>query len=190
MEVAPTSYNAGDFVIRAYRPGDGAAMAKAVRESYEHLQPWMPWASPNHSSAASEEYVGVVQQNYEAQTDFALGIWKGDELAGGTGFHLRWGPVDWKVAEIGMWIAYTEANRGLGTAALQALLDWGFTDWGWHRLIWRCDDTNVASTRVAEKCGMVQEAILREDRLHVNGQRNSTKLFAMLRSDWEATRRQ
>lgn len=188
MEAAPVCTIAEGFKIRAYQAGDGAALATAANASFQHLRPWMPWATGQHTAEQSEEYIVTSMHGYAVKTDFGLGIWKGDHLVGGTGFHLRWGPIEWGVAEIGMWIAAHEAGSGLGTAALRAMLDWGFTDWGWHRLIWRCNMDNYASARVAEKCGLTQEALLREDRKNVAGDRVSTKLYAIIRSDWEASR--
>ena len=186
MKDAPTRFVADGFIIRSYRQGDGEEMARAVRESYDHLRQWMPWATPDQKAIDSEAYAALCIQNYRAMSDFALGIWKGNRMVGASGFHLRWGPLDWKVGEIGMWIAAEEAGSGLGTAALRAMLKWGFTEWDWHRLVWRLDADNVASERVAQKCGLVQEAFLREDRVNCAGVRTSTKIYAILKSDWEA----
>src|SRR5688572_1946042 len=89
--VAPLEYDAGNFLIRAYRVGDGAALSKAVVESYEHLKPWMPWATEEQSVEESEEKVRGFLARYLLNEDFCLGIWKGPALVGGTGFHLRVG---------------------------------------------------------------------------------------------------
>ncbi len=80
-----------------------------------------------------------------------------------------------------MWVAAAHAGRGLGTRALAALIEWGFTDWPWQRLVWCCDTRNLASARVAEKCGLAREATFRSDALAVDGSRRDTHLFAILR---------
>lgn len=43
---APERYEADGFVLRSYDVGDGHRLATAANESYEHLRPWMPWATP------------------------------------------------------------------------------------------------------------------------------------------------
>jgi RimJ/RimL family protein N-acetyltransferase/3-hydroxyisobutyrate dehydrogenase-like beta-hydroxyacid dehydrogenase len=184
---APTEHATPEFTIRAYRPGDGAAMRRAVNSSYEHLRPWMPWASPDQSLAQSEQLARRFAASYLTNSDFVLGVWVGDELAGGTGFHLRGGPVDAGTAEIGMWIGAAHAGRGLGTRALAAMLRWGFSEWPWQRLTWHCDTRNHASRRVAEKNGMRLEGTLRGDALDVEGQRRDTLLFGLLKEEWQGT---
>ena len=125
---------------------------------------------------------------YLLNEDFTLGIWVGDQLAGGTGFHLRGGPIAWRSAEIGMWIRGSYAGQGLGTRALGAMLKWGFEEWGWQRLSWHCDTRNHASASVARKNGLTLEATLRSDALDVEGQRRDTYVFAILRDEWNERR--
>jgi RimJ/RimL family protein N-acetyltransferase/3-hydroxyisobutyrate dehydrogenase-like beta-hydroxyacid dehydrogenase len=185
---APAEYATPEFTIRAYRRGDGAAMQRAVNSSYEHLRPWMPWATPDQSLAQSESNARRFAASYLTHQDFVLGAWVGGELAGGTGYHLRGGSMDAATAEIGMWISAAHAGRGFGTRLLAAMLRWGFTEWPWQRLTWHCDARNHASRRVAEKNGMRLEGTLRADALDVSGGRRDTLLFGILREEWNATR--
>lgn len=108
---APTAYDVGEFIIRAYQPGDGAALQRAATASYEHLRPWMLWARPDQSVEESEQICRRGAARYLLNEDFTLGIWMGDELAGGTGFHLRGGPLELRYAEIGMWISGARRQR-------------------------------------------------------------------------------
>lgn len=185
---APTSFSSGGVTIRAYQPGDGPALREATVSSYDHLRPWMPWATTTdgYSPEAAEANCRRFYANYLLNEDFTLGIWVGGELAGGSGFHLRYGPIGSGNAEIGMWIRASYAGTGLGTRALGMLLEWGFTEWRWERLIWRCDTRNIASARVAQKNGLTLEGTHRADMLDVHGQRRDTHMFAILRRDWHA----
>ncbi|NNJ12047.1 GNAT family N-acetyltransferase [Chloroflexales bacterium ZM16-3] len=182
--LAPAAYVSGEITIRAYRPGDGPALQRAVVTSYQHLRPWMPWAKPEQSVDESEALCRSFAGKYLLGQEFTLGIWIGDELVGGTGYHLRWGPLELGNAEIGMWVSAARAGQGLGTRALSALLEWGFTAWPWQRLVWLCDTRNLASARVAEKGGLVREGTFRSDALTVDGSRRDTHLFAILRDEW------
>lgn len=188
MLIAPSEYTAGDLTIRAYRPGDGAALQRAVVSSYDHLRRWMPWARPDQNVEESEAICRAAAGRYLLNEDFTLGIWLGDELAGGSGFHLREGPLASGNAQIGMWISAAQAGQGLGTRVLAALLNWGFNAWPWQRLTWHCDTRNLASARIAEKNGLVREGTLRQDRFGVDGMRRDTHMYAILRSEWLVSR--
>jgi RimJ/RimL family protein N-acetyltransferase len=182
--IAPETYSAEGIIIRTYRPGDGAALQVAEVSSYEHLRPWMPWASAERTPEQAEANCRRFYARYLLNEDFILGIWVGGELAGSTGFHMRHGPRELGVAEIGMWIRVSYAGAGLGTRSLRAMLAWGFGEWGWERLVWRCDTRNSASARVAEKNGMRLEGTLRADTLDVQGNRRDTHIYAILREEW------
>lgn len=183
--LAPLEYSFDELTLRSYRPGDGAALQRAVVASYTHLRPWMPWAKPEQSVEESEGLCRSFAGKYLLGQEFTLGIWRGDELVGGTGYMLRWGGIDQGNAEIGMWIAAASAGQGLGTRVLGALLTWGFSAWPWQRLVWLCDTRNLASARVAEKGGLRREATFHADAFDVDGGRRDTHLFAILRSEFQ-----
>jgi RimJ/RimL family protein N-acetyltransferase len=186
---APERITDGDLTVRAYQLGDGPALTAAKRVSYEHLQPWMPWALPpeQESEEADEARVRKFRGNYLLNTDFVLSIWlagpHGPQLAGGTGYHRF--NLEVGEAEIGMWIAAPFAGQGLGTRTLRLLLRWGFTAWPWVRLTWYCDSRNLASARTAEKAGMHLEGVLRRNMLDVEGQRRDTRIYGLLKEEWE-----
>ena len=184
--IAPECIACDGFTLRSYRPGDGNLLSEAVNDSYEHLAPWMPWAKPHQSDEESEKLVREFRARYLLAEDFVIGIFNTEQtrLLGGTGFHLREGPLSTKSAEIGMFIRQSEAGKGLGTAALKAMLDWGFDAWPWSRLRWVCDSQNLASVRAAEKAGMIKEGLLRGQAAEVGNGRRDTVLFGALRDEW------
>lgn len=184
--IAPDQYAAAGFVLRSYQPGDGAKVAEAVNASYQHLKTFMPWAQPEQSVELSEQLCRQFCARWLLAEDFVLGIWApdGSRLLGGCGYHLREGGLALGNAEIGMWIRGDAAGRGLGTAVLGALLRWGFTEWPWLRLSWRCSSANVASQRTAEKAGLQREGVLRSHAVDPDGQRRDTFCYALLRDEW------
>jgi ribosomal-protein-serine acetyltransferase len=172
------------MTLRVYSTEDADALSDATNESYDHLKQWMPWANQNQTVKQSEQICRRLMAAYYANEDYTLGIWDGDVLLGGTGFHLRCGPIEWRCAEIGMWIRSSVASQGWGTRALELMLEWGFTEWGWERLTWKCDTRNIASQRVAEKCGMTLEATFLSDALDVEARRRDTHQYVILKQDW------
>jgi RimJ/RimL family protein N-acetyltransferase len=178
------------LVIRSFDVGDGPGHAEAVTASYDHLRHYMEWARPRQSAAESELLCRRFRAQYLLRQDFVLGVFdrRSESLVGGTGFHLRGRPLATQYAEIGMWIHAAHAGRGLGTRVLVALLRWGFSEWPWQRIEWRCDEENGASKRVAEKAGMPLEARLRNDATPT-GRRRNTVIYAAHRSEWDAETR-
>ena len=181
--VAPDRHDAGDFIVRSYLPGDGPRLQEAAVSSYEHLKTFMYWATPAQTVEEAEHLVRMFRGRYLLATDFTLAILAPDEseLLGGCGYHLREGALASGNAEIGMWIRASRAAQGLGTKALGALLAWGFSEWPWRRLSWRCDTRNLASIRVAEKAGMEREGVARADRTAPDGSIRDTVCFSALR---------
>jgi [ribosomal protein S5]-alanine N-acetyltransferase len=59
-------------------------------------------------------------------------------------------------------------NKGYGTEALKAMIEFGFTVFGLHRIWAGCDIDNIASKKVMEKAGMRLESRWRKDRLRNN----------------------
>lgn len=185
--VAPESFRGDGFVLRSYRPGDGPRLGAATRSSFAHLRGWMPWAVPDQSDQQAELLARQFRGRWLLAEDFVVAIVDPDdtELLGGCGYHLRHGPLEWGVAELGMWIRGDLAGQGLGTRALLGLLRWGFDAWPWRRLVWRCDAQNAASRRVAEKAGMALEGIATQDAPSVDETRwRDTATYAALRARW------
>jgi RimJ/RimL family protein N-acetyltransferase len=182
--IAPESITTDGMTIRRYQPGDGPELMRATVSSYEHLRPWMLWATAEDTVEAAEARSRRFAGLYLLNQEFILGAWIGNELVGGTGFHLRGGPLERRNAEIGMWVRASYAGQGLGTRILAAMLKWGFEEWGWERLTWHCDTRNTASARVAEKNGLRLEGTLRSNELDVAGTRRDTHIFAILRDEW------
>ncbi len=186
---APERFKTDGFVLRCYFPGDGPALNDATLSSYDHLRPWMAWATQQQTVEQAETSARKFRANYLTNTDFTIAIWSPAEkhLWGGCGFHLRGGDFSTEVAEIGMWIRASKAGRGLGTAALSAMLGWGFSEWPWQRLSWHCDARNTASARTAEKAGMHHEGTLRGDKPEVGEGRRDTLIYGLTRADLAQT---
>ena len=160
---APDRWETGEFVLRSFLPGDGARLADALNDSYEHLRRFMSWSIPREDPGECETRVRRFRARYLLHEDFIIAILSPDEsrVLGGTGFHLREGPLEERRCEAGMWVRGDLAGRGLGKKVLAALLDWAWAEWSWDRISWHCSVENFASQKVAESAGMVREGVLR-----------------------------
>lgn len=72
--------------------------------------------------------------------------------------------INWvhRSAELQIRIAPGAQDRGLGTLAIAALCEFGFTDLGLHRISLLVWSSNLRAIRAYEKVGFVREGLLRE----------------------------
>lgn len=87
------------------------------------------------------------------------------------------------VGSVGYRIAPRHRSRGIASAALAAVRDWVFSDVGLMRLQLFHAVPNVASCRVAERCGFALEGVLRSGSVFGDGERYDEHLHARLATD-------
>ena len=76
-------------------------------------------------------------------------------------------------------------GRGLGTDALNCLVDFGFGELRLERIYLHVFDYNARAQRSYEKAGFQTDAILRRSRFH-RGEHHDVHLMSILRGDWLA----
>ena len=84
--------------------------------------------------------------------------------------------------ELGYIVAPAARGRGVATAMLRELTRWAFAQAGALRAYLLIDTANVASQRVAERCGYVLEGVLRSVYLK-QGRRSDQMIWSRLPSD-------
>jgi len=84
-------------------------------------------------------------------------------------------------AELGYWIGPDHWNHGYCTEAVRAVVNYGFTDLGYHKISARHFEENLSSGRVMQKAGMVLEGVLR-DEVVKDGRFLTVRLYGILRS--------
>ncbi|MGC5331360.1 GNAT family N-acetyltransferase [Micromonospora sp. DT62] len=99
---------------------------------------------------------------------------------------LVWRSQTDRTAELGYVFHPGHGGRGLATEAATALLHWGFTEFGLHRIYARCHGRNAASARLMARLGMRQEAHHVESYLF-RGEWADQLVFAILAREWAIT---
>ena len=85
-------------------------------------------------------------------------------------------------AEAGYVVAPRARGRGIAVRALQLLTEWALGELELERIELRISSDNVASVRVAERCGYVREGVLRS--LHLKqGLRDDVAVYSRLRGE-------
>ncbi|NES13839.1 MULTISPECIES: GNAT family N-acetyltransferase [Micromonospora] len=98
---------------------------------------------------------------------------------------LVWRSQADRTAELGYVFHPDHGGRGLATEAAAALLDWGFGEFGLHRVQARCHGRNEPSARLMRRLGMRQEAHHVASYLF-RGEWADQLVFAVLAHEWRS----
>jgi ribosomal-protein-alanine N-acetyltransferase len=89
-------------------------------------------------------------------------------------------------AEIGWAIGVEHRGQGYATEAARALMDYGFTSLGLHRIHADASTDNIASWRIMERLGMRREGLLRQA-VYEGGKWLDRYIYGMLADEWRGS---
>ena len=142
-----------DLVLRQQRINDAAAIASAVRESLEHLVPWMPWAGEEstHETFQRTRLRGA-RHKATHNEEWQYGLFSRDEseFLGAFGLMADKWPA---TIEIGYWVHVDAIGRGYAKRASRALTNAALALDGIRTVCIRCDEANVRSAAVPRALG-------------------------------------
>ena len=186
----PTTFYAGQIVVRPHTDLDAPAVYEAVKDSITDLKPWMPWHENHRTVDDTLAYIRRAQAEWILRTDFHMGIYllENGEFLGGIGLHAR----DWRIPafEMGYWLRPTAQGKGHIGEAARVLRTFVFEGLQAQRLFIRCDARNQRSARVAERLGCTLEGRLRRSTLDTSGQPCDTLIYALTPEDYTEIQRQ
>lgn len=135
-----------------------------------------------------EQVAGFVQNGIdEAQREDRMGymlavrIPATGDFAGFTFIEID--PGQKSTAEVGYILLPAYWKNGYASEILRALLAFGFGELGLHRIYGKCDELNLPSARVMEKCGLQYEGTLREH-VWLRDHWRSTRYYGMLAEEY------
>jgi len=149
--VLPDWIEGDGVLLRRWRVEDAEALGRAVTESREHLRPWMHFIA--HEPMALSERRAMLRTwelEWLAGGDVLLGIFVGEEVAGGCGLHRRLGPC---ALEMGYWVHPSFVRQGLGTAVARLLTDAAFSVPGISHVEIHTAKANLASAAIPRRLG-------------------------------------
>ena len=142
---------------------------------FERFSDWAPRTEREaHRRLLEDE---AARQRGE-QLQFALVEPADDELILG-GVSLHEVELEHARAAVGYWLAPRARGRGVATRAVRLLAGWAFAELALMRIGLTCGPDNVASQRVAERCGFTREGVLRSYVTFKGGRRDSV-VFGLL----------
>jgi RimJ/RimL family protein N-acetyltransferase len=144
---------------------------------------WMLGAEPSTREQSRESVVLMSGQDALRVEGDCLTLAVATDAAVIGAVELVWRSQLDRAAELGYVFHPDHAGRGLATEAATAVLDWGFNQFGLHRIYARCHSRNDASARLMTRLGMRQEAHHVESYLF-RGEWADRLVFAILAREW------
>jgi len=167
----------GTVLLRAHRPDDAPAVVEQSRDP--EMQRFTTVPVP-YADTDADAFLAHVAGMWTTGSGAAWAIEVDGRFAGTV--DLRFGE-GW--ASIGYGLAPWARGRGVMTAAAALALEWGFTVGRLVGVRWEALVGNVASRRVAEKCGFTVEGTARG--LSVSrGVRHDAWIGSLLATEWGA----
>jgi RimJ/RimL family protein N-acetyltransferase len=137
--------------VRLLTVDDAEAVALTVRESLDHLRPWMPWAGDDQSAdpAFQRQRLARVLAGGE-EWQYGLFSPDGAKFLGSFGLMTRRGPG---TLEIGYFLHVDAVGQGHATKAVAALTDAAKRVRGVREVRIYCDEANVRSAAIPRRLG-------------------------------------
>jgi len=149
------------LVIRPKKPGDGAASASAVSETWDDLRSWMEWAENLDEFTAESQEARIRHQvtSFMLREELnLLGIASGQPVIWCSFYDLDWTA---RQCNIGYWVRKSAQGKGLATETGNAMVRYAFGALRMRRVGLTHSSGNEASRRVADKLGFALERIER-----------------------------
>ena len=169
--------------LRTYKAGDGPMYYAAGKRNRDHL---FEFESDNvlmhlKDEEHAEAIVRELAADWMARNCFFIGIFEKatDEWAG----QVYVAPTNWELPEftIGYVADVNCEGKGYISEAVKGVLGMLFGDMGAHRVTSDCNENNIRSWRLLERCGFRREGHLRENRRSADGSFHGDFLYGLLR---------
>jgi RimJ/RimL family protein N-acetyltransferase len=184
----PTRLETERLYLRPYQPGDGPMYLAVGLRNRAHLARYEA-DNPLTTIADEVEAADLIRDftaEWEKGTAYFWGVF--DRQTDDFVAQIYIGLTDRALPayEFGYVADCEHEGRGYVTEAARAALDFVFEHLRAHRVSLHCDETNVRSARVAERCGFTLEGRIREDKRAPDGRFTDTLCYGLLRREHES----
>lgn len=164
------------LVIRNFEPRDkedlGEYMLQRVNKKFE-----------GYPEFTLDKLDGELERRCSSEEFFAIELKEEGKVIG----NIYLGKRDFNTRELGFVLNENYHERGYGSEAARAVVEWAFTQ-GTHRIYAECTPLNTASWKTMEKIGLQREAKLRKNvSFHRDPEGNpiywDTYIYAILATD-------
>ena len=172
--------------LRPYRSGDGTLYYQISQRNKLHLS---QYESGNilmhiHSEEEAERAIQGLIADWNSGEAFFLGAFHKQSIEFVAQIYIGLANRELPEYEIGYIVDVDHEGKGYITEAAMAAVCFVFAQLGAHRIRLECDDTNLRSVRVAERCGFIKEGHIRENKRSADGSLSGTLHYGLLRSEF------
>ena len=183
----PNSFESSRLLLRSYKAGDGPLYYRVGQKNRKHLQ---RYESDNVVLEAkdeneAEEIVKDLAEEWNARRSFFIGAF--DKQKKHFIAQIYVGSVNRELPEfqIGFFVDVDYEGQGYMTEAVKATLEFIFNHLKAYRISAECDETNIRSKKVLERCGMTKEGLLRENNKNADGTITGTVHYGLLKKEYK-----
>lgn len=171
-----------DSHLRLLEESDADELYALLDANRAHLRRWLPFIDSTTSPADSLGFIRSTRKQLSDNQGYSLAIVYQGRIVGCCGYHN----INWinKKTSIGYWLGEDAQGKGLVTAAVRALLDNAFHNWGLNRVEIRAAVGNVKSQAIPRRLGFTEEGIVKESEWLYDRYVDHIA-FAMLASEWK-----
>ena len=144
------------MILRDWRDEDAPALEPVCGEWDVCAFTSVPWT---YSEAEALAWIERQRHKRASGTVLALAIQDRDDDRALGNVNLARLAGDGREAAIGYWLVPEARGRGLATAAVSLLIDWGLSEHGLERIEFAILPQNLPSQRVAQRLGATPEGI-------------------------------
>ena len=173
------------LVLRPFAFDDALAV-QVLAGAHEVADTTMHIPHP-YPAGAAEQWIATHPAMWDAGTGVTFAVTDAGNGVFMGAVALTIAPVH-ALGELGYWLGVPYWNRGYCTEASRAVVDFGFTRLGLHRVQARHLTRNPASGRVLQKLGMQSEGVHR-DAIRKNDRFENLAIYAVLADEWTTARR-
>lgn len=148
------------LTLRMLKMSDAKALYQLITESRSHLRKWLPWMDDGVTLAYCKELIDNNFLAHASRSSLMVGVFYEKKLVGIVTFNK----YNWRshIGYIGYWLGKAYEGKGIMTAAVRALIRYGFTNLQLNRIEIHCATENIKSAAIAERLGFQKEGVIRE----------------------------
>lgn len=172
--------------LRAYTAGDGRMLYAAGERNHQLLTEFDSDNILLHlkNTEHAETVIKELTTDWAARNSFFIGIFEKatDTWVG----QVYLAPTNWDLPEftIGYMADVDFGGKGYISEAVTGVLGVLFVDLGVHRVKSECNENNIRSWRLLERCGFKREGHLRENKRSDDGSFHGDFLYGLLQQEY------
>ncbi len=174
--------------LRPYRADDGPMYLAVGLRNRAHLARYEA-DNPLTSISDEVEAENLIQDlisEWEKGSSFFFGVFDRQTDAFVAQIYVGVTDRTLPACELGYVVDCDHEGQGYVTEAVKAVLPFVFEHLQAYRVSLHCDETNIRSARVAERCGFTLEGRIQEDKRDPGGILTDTLCYGLLRREFTA----